>query len=636
MAGAKNMTLIGATQVSQVSVGPDQVHLRLLATTDLHAHLLPFDYFTDTRASGIGLARLADLILAAREGAPNTLLFDNGDTLQGTPLADTALAEILPRGDANPMIAVMNGLGFDAATLGNHDFDFGLEYLETSLSDARFKLTLANVHRPDGAPFLPERHLLDRRVIDGAGRAHHLKIGVTGVVPPQVAAWSKPHVDGKLHFSDMTTAAAAQTAALRDEGADVIIVLAHSGLGHVDAGNRSENAAQQIAALPNVDAVVAGHTHDLVSQTAIDGHAPIVQPGAYGSHLGLIDLLLTPADQGKRWSVAPSQAATPAIPARAHGQRWWPRRLLSQFPDLRQQVARAHRTTRIHVDRPLGHTTAPLETLFSTIAPCAATQVIADAQRAAALHLLSSHPELAELPLLSAVAPFRAGGRAGPENYTDIPTGDLKLRHAADLYIYPNALCIVRTSGSQVLEWLERSASIYTQIEPEASKPQSLIDHTFAPYNFDRLTGLIYQIDVSQPPRTDAEGNQLHPEASRICNLQYQDGRAVAADDTMLVVTNSYRAAGGGHFPSAAQADMVKTSSISVRDAVAKHMAQAVQGLTPTIQQSFSFKPLGGVDVLFETGPAAKKHAARQNQLKLRPAPDTLGKQGFAPFFLAL
>ncbi|MEX3017853.1 bifunctional 2',3'-cyclic-nucleotide 2'-phosphodiesterase/3'-nucleotidase [Gymnodinialimonas hymeniacidonis] len=630
------MTLIGATMVSKISAGPDQVHLRLLATTDLHAHLLPFDYFTDTPTSGVGLAQLADLIRAARKNAPNTLLFDNGDTLQGTPLADATFAEVLPNGDPNPMIVAMNGLGFDAATLGNHDFDFGLDYLQMSLSAARFQLTLANVHQPDGSPFLPERTLLKRRVTDGSGREHELQVGITGVVPPQVAAWSKPSVDGKLRFSDMTMAAATQVAALRDEGADVVVVLAHSGLGQKDAAAGAENTASQIAALPGVDAVFAGHTHDLFSHPGEAGRAPLVQPGAYGSHLGLIDLILEPARDENRWSVKPAQSATPSLPARVQDQDPQSTHLLSDLPDVRSQVDEAHRITRTHVDRPLGHSAVPLETLFSTIAPCAATQVIADAQRAAALPLIAAHPELSDLPILSAAAPFRAGGRAGPENYTDIPAGDLKLRHAADLYIYPNSLCVLRINGAGLLQWLERSGSIYNQIDPTATEPQKLINHSFAPYNFDRITGLTYQIDVSQPPQTDPEGHHVDEAASRIRNLRFEDGRAVGPADEMLIVTNSYRAAGGGHFPSAAQAIMVKTSSISVRDAVAKYIAQSEQSLAPTVQPSFSLTPLGGVDLLFETGPAAEKHKNRQAQLGLRAIEEDEDKQGFTPFLLTL
>ena len=345
--GPKKMTLIGATPIAQVSARPDQVHLRLLATSDLHAHLLPYDYFTARRASGIGLARLSDLIAQAREDAPNSMLFDNGDTLQGTPLADTTLVRILPSGGTNPMITAMNALGFDAGTLGNHDFDFGLDYLETSLDAADFPVTLANVHRPDGAPFQAPRLMLKRAVSDGAGGTHTLRVGVTGALPPQVAAWSRRIVEGRLVFEDITTTVAAQVAALRADGADIVVVLAHSGLGHAAPAHGAENVARHLATLDGVDAIVAGHTHDLAALEAGPGFAPVVQPAAYGTHLGVIDMVLDPPNGANHWAVDVSQAANLATPVRPRRQGGALRRLLGRFPALRHEVAHAHRTTQM-------------------------------------------------------------------------------------------------------------------------------------------------------------------------------------------------------------------------------------------------------------------------------------------------
>ncbi len=630
------MTLIGATRVAQITVGPDQVHLRLLATSDLHAHLLPYDYFTASRASGVGLARLVDVIDAARGSAPNALLFDNGDTLQGTPLADIIHSEILPKGGRNPMIVAMNALEFDAGTLGNHDFDFGLEYLERSLARADFPITLANAHRADGTQFLPPNTMLKRQVQDGSGKTHDLKIGVVGVVPPQVSAWSRLHVEGILTFSDIIASTADQVTTLRAQGADLIVVLAHSGLGDASAPAGAENVARQIAALNGVDAVVAGHTHNLATCDGTDLSAPIVQPAAFGTHLGMIDLLLSESENDTGWHAAPVQVVNLATPVTQRRSGMPRPRLLNGYAQLRREIASAHRTTRTCVERPLGHSTIPLQTLFSTLAPCAATQLVADAQRAAAAPLLAARPDLAGLPILSAAAPFRAGGRSGPENYTDIPAGALKLRHAADLYIYPNAMCALRIDGAGLLQWLERCASMYRQIDRGAQTPQKLIDHSFAPYNFDRITGLSYRIDVSQPPRTDVEGGRIDPTASRIRDLRFADGRPVWPDDQALVITNSYRAAGGGHFASAAAAETVLAGNGSVRDAVAHFMAEAEGPLDPVIEPTFAFEPLGGTQVIFETGPGALAHPCRMAKLNLRPADPDAPNGGFVPFFFEI
>jgi 2',3'-cyclic-nucleotide 2'-phosphodiesterase/3'-nucleotidase len=249
------------------------VHLRVLATTDLHASLMPFDYFTDRPDDRIGLVRVGGLVEALREGIPNCLLFDNGDTFQGS-----MLAELAARGtsgfDSHPMIVAMNALGYDAATLGNHDFDYGIGMLDRILSQAAFPVVLANAQHPgNGEPFRPRHVILDREVEDLDGGRHSLRIGVTGTTPPQVGQWNRGVLDGGLSFEDAVEATAREARQLKAAGADIVVALAHSGLGDCmqsgaspgdagPSGNGAENVARAIAALQDVDAVVAGHTHD--------------------------------------------------------------------------------------------------------------------------------------------------------------------------------------------------------------------------------------------------------------------------------------------------------------------------------------------------------------------------------------
>lgn len=623
---------------AQAAAADLTVHLRVLATTDLHAHLLPFDYFTDKRDPGFGLACLGEMIAAARETSDNVVLFDNGDTLQGAPLADAAVAEIVPAGRTHPMIAAMNALGYDAATLGNHDFDFGLPHLMASFGAAKFPVVSSNSHRADDTPFLPPRCMLTRDVTDAKGTTHVLRIGVTGAVPPQVAQWNKLHLQGQMTFGTIVESLTDQVTALRAEGADIVVVLAHTGYGALDAGPGAENVALQVAQIPGVDAVVAGHTHKVRANAEGTG-APIVQPGAYGSHLGCIDLVLEcPHPKGEAeargWQVRQSDATTfETTHRRIHGAVPV-RRILTNYPELRREVARDHNATRAFVARPLGATAVPLETFFSVIAPCAATQVIADAQMIAAEPLIAAQPALAGLPILSAVAPFKAGGRSGPRSYTDVPAGPLKLRHAADLYLYPNMLSVLRITGQGLREWLERSASLFHRIDPQATGPQPLIDHYFAPYNFDRITGLRYDIDVSQPARTNAEGDKICKTAGRIQNLTLADGRALAPEDEALVITNSYRAAGGGHMHAAQAADEVLVAQFSVRDAIARYISDSSDPVAPVIEPTFAFTPLGGVGVVFETGPKALQHPARIAALGLTSQAEVT--EGFQPFKMTL
>lgn len=629
------MTLPKQIATAQGTATGLTAHLRVLATSDLHAHLLPFDYYTDKRDTSVGLAQLGEMIAAAREVSQNVLLLDNGDTLQGAPLADAAVAEIVPVGRLHPMIAAMNAFGYDAATLGNHDFDFGLPHLKSSLKGANFPVVSANIDSADGAPFLPRHCILTRQVIDSMGGTQTLRIGITGAVPPQVAMWNKPHLQGLMTFANIVPRVRAEVAALRAGGADLVVVLAHSGYGNLEAGPGAENVALQVAQIEGIDAVIAGHTHKLRADPTEHG-APIVQPGAYGSHLGCIDLVVGQESAGKPWKVRQRQATNFATAKRRTLGAIPVRRMLSDYPKLRLAVAKEHDATRAFVARSLGETAVPLETFFSVIAPCAATQVIADAQWTAARPLIAEETSLAGLPVLSAVAPFKAGGRSGPRSYTNVPVGPLRLRHAADLYLYPNMLSVLRITGRGVCDWLERSASLFHQIDPARTAPQKLIDHDFAPYNFDRLAGLRYQIDVSRPARTNAEGDEIRDTPGRIRALTLADGTPLGPDDEVLVITNSYRSAGGGHMAAAQAAEEIIVAQFSVRDAVARYMTQSDGPLRPVVEPTFSFTALGGVDTVFETGRDAMHHQARMADLGLTALDAPKSQDAFQPFAMRL
>jgi 2',3'-cyclic-nucleotide 2'-phosphodiesterase/3'-nucleotidase len=617
------------------------LRLRILATTDLHAHLLPFNYYADRRDDGVGLAALAALIERARADCPNTLLVDNGDTLQGAPLADAALSELMPHGEPHPMIAAMNALGYDAATLGNHDFDFGLEALDRALKTARYPLVLANVSRLDRGWPIKRHVILARTMVDEAGALHQLRIGITGATPPQVMRWARTHLDGRLCVTDILSAVRREVAIMRAAGVDLVIVLAHTGLGHDDDPAEGENVGRLLARLDGVDAVVAGHTHRVFPRpgdpTGLIEGTPLVQPGFWGSHLGRIDLDLHPTDAatGPRWAVAASGVALTPISDASSEDRALLRGRLRRIPGLRQKLLRGHRLTRAYSARPLGRTAVPLETYFSLVAPCAATQVIADAQRAAVAHLIAERDDLAALPLISSCTPFKSGGRGGPFHYTDVPVGAVLLRHAADLYGYVNGLVLLKATGARLRDWLERSASAFHRIEPgQGAAPQPLLDRSFASYNFDRMDGLRYEIDLTQPARTNAEGDVIRPGPGRIRNLRLACGLPVRDAAEYLIITNGYRAAGGGHFPSAQACEAVYTSADPVRGALVSHISAHKEPLMPAVEPSFSFTPLQGTEVVLHTGPGACAHPDRIRALGL--VPDGVEDDGFARFLMRI
>lgn len=580
-----------------------QAHLRVLATTDLHAHVWPYDYYADRPADGIGLATAAARIAGLRRAASNAILLDNGDVLQGNPMADYIAEERgLPPGAVHPVIAAMNAAGYDAATLGNHDFNYGLDFLSAAVAGARFPVVVANVRTPEGAPFLPPFTILDRAVTDGHGTPHPLRIGVIGLLPPQIVLWDRMHLAGRLVTRDIVETAAELIPPMRAEGADIVIALAHSGIGPGVHESGMEHATVPLAALPGLDAIVAGHSHlvfpgpDHAAVAGVDAAAgtihgkPVAMAGFWGSHVAVLDLLLERGRAG--WRVAGHMSAAHETGGEAGGAD----------AAILAATEADHAATLAHVRRPVGHTTRPVHSYFALVAPSPALQIVADAQRAFLSEALAGTP-LADLPLLSAVAPFKAGGRPGPANFTEIPAGPLALRHVAELYLYPNSIRAVRVTGAQLRDWLERAARVFRQVAPGA-RDAPLLDPDCPSYNFDVIHGLTYEIDVSQPARHDRSGAVVARGAARIRNLRW-NGRPVDPAQDFLVATNSYRAGGGGGFPGLSPEAVVFEAAETNRDIVRRHI-RAAGTIDPAPARVWRFAPLPGTTVTFDTGPGAR------------------------------
>lgn len=594
------------------SAAAGEAHLRLLETTDLHAFLRPYDYYADRVALGTGLARLARLIAEARAEAANCLLFDDGDFLLGNPIGDWPSDE--RRQGPHPVIAAMNALGYDGVALGNHDLDHGLDFLQDSLQAAAFPVLCANLAGQLGArpvedsTILPAVAILQRALVDGAGQRLPCKLGVIGLIPPQVTQWCQHHLHGRTQSRDMIETAAAWSAWLKGQGCDLVLVLAHSGLGEIRPAARAEHACLAIAGLPDVDLVMAGHSHGqfpspawagipgIDSENGLLQGKPAVMAGFWGSHLGVIDLRLR--HEAGHWRLiggrASLRAATQRGPAPLHD------------PAFMRLTRSAHQRTLDRVRRPVGETGAPLTSFFALVADIPAQRLIAEVQRQA-LQQVVAGGALQDLPILSAFAPYRAGGHGGLHHYTDIPAGPLSLRHLADLYPYPNQLCALVLTGRDLAEWLERSAALFHQLRPD-TPDQPLIDTEGASYNFDMIDGLSYRIDLSQPRRYDVHGRLIDDQARRITALSHA-GRPLHPEARFLLATSNYRASGGGHFPGAATEALAYESKLRIRDLLVAHVRRHGR-IEPRARGDWAFAPLAGASALFLAPPAAAAHLA--------------------------
>lgn len=622
----------------------NQAHLRIMETTDLHVHVFPYDYYADKPRDTVGLARTASLIKGIRDEASNSLLIDNGDFLQGNPMGDyIAYERGMKDGDLHPVIEAMNTLGFDASTLGNHEFNYGLDFLMKSLAGADFPVVNANVALELGSDptkdktLIPPYVILDHAVTDGAGAEQPIKVGLIGFTPPQVMNWDRRHLEGKVQARDILETAKAYIPQMKEQGADIIVVLSHSGIGAADASDGMENAAVPLAGLDGVDAILTGHSHLVFPSPGYADFAgadvdagtlmgtPATMGGFWGSHMGLIDLLIE--KNGNEWRVV--SAVSEARPISKRNEDRSTTALVESDETVLASVQTEHDETLAYVRRAVGKTDAPLHSYFALVADDPSVQIVSIAQLWYIEQMMKG-TEHEGLPILSAAAPFKAGGRGGPEYFTDVPKGDVAIKNVSDLYLYPNTARAVRVTGQQVKDWLERSAGIFNQVSPGA-QDVVLLNPAFPSYNFDVIDGVEYQIDLSQPSKYDPKGVLMDGNANRIVNLTY-NGAPLDMNAEFIIATNNYRAGGGGSFPGASAETTVFEGPDTNRDVIVRYIVEKGT-ISPRADSNWSFAPMKGTTVLFDTGPAASAYLD-QVDIDIEEAGE--GPDGFTRFRIAL
>ncbi|WP_116598945.1 bifunctional 2',3'-cyclic-nucleotide 2'-phosphodiesterase/3'-nucleotidase [Primorskyibacter marinus] len=622
-----------------------QVHLRIMETTDLHVHVFPYDYYSDRPVDTVGLSRTASIIGDIRAEATNSMLVDNGDFLQGNPMGDyIAYERGMKEGDLHPIITAMNTVGFDAGTIGNHEFNYGLDFLMKSAAGAEFPIVLANLATEKGAAPRDDTTLftpyviLDRTVTDGAGASHDIKVGIIGFTPPQVMNWDSKHLQGNVEARDIVETARTYIPEMKEAGADIIIALSHSGIGAAKETDGMENASVPLASVDAVDAVMTGHSHLVFPSPTYADYAavdvdkgtihgkPAAMGGFWGSHLGVIDLMLE--REGGEWRVV--STASEARPISKRNEDRSVTALVEDDPAVLDSVRQQHEETLAYVRRAVGKTSAPLHSYFALVADDPSVQIVSIAQKWYIEQMLEG-TEYEGLPILSAAAPFKAGGRGGPDYYTDVPAGDVAIKNVADLYLYPNTARAVKVNGQQLKDWLERSAGMFNQVEV-GKADQVLLNTEFPSYNFDVIDGVTYQIDLSQPSKYGPKGEPLNPDANRIVDLAY-DGQPVTPDMEFIIATNNYRASGGGSFPGAMGDTIIFEAPDTNRDVIVRYIVE--QGtINPSADANWSFAPLKDTSVLFETGPKARDYTSDVKGVTIQDAGD--GADGFAQFRITL
>ena len=606
-AKASNEGSLAENKTNQPVEG-QEVDVRILATTDLHTNLVNYDYYQDKPAENVGLAKTAILIEEAKKENSNTILVDNGDTIQGTPLGTyKAIVNPVKEGEQHPMYAALQKLGFEVGTLGNHEFNYGLDYLKRVIETAGMPIVNANVVDPKTGAYIYDPYkIITKTFVDKTGHKTTVKIGVTGIVPPQILSWDKANLEGKVLVNDSVEAIKNIIPEMRKAGADITLVLSHSGIGDDKYEKGEENEGYQIASLPGVDAVVTGHSHAefpsgngtgfYEKYPGVDGingkinGTPVTMAGKYGDHIGIIDLNLV--YKNGKWSVVNSKGSIRKIYTKS-----------KEADERIKEIAKeSHEGTVKYVRQQVGTTSAPITSYFALVKDDPSVQIVNNAQIWYAKRELAGTPE-GSLPILSAAAPFKAGTRGDATAYTDIPAGPIAIKNVADLYLYDNVTAILKITGAQLKEWLEMSAGQFNTIDPSKKEAQQLINSSYRTYNFDVIDGVTYEYDVTQPNKYDREGKLLHPDASRVRNLKYQ-GKDVRADQEFIVVTNNYRA--NGQFPGVRDASLNRLLGLENRQAIINYILEE-KNINPSADKNWRFTDsIKGLDIRFLTADKAK------------------------------
>ncbi|WP_261833267.1 2',3'-cyclic-nucleotide 2'-phosphodiesterase [Vibrio ishigakensis] len=596
----------------------DTIKLRIIETTDIHTNIMDYDYYKDSPSQKIGLTRAATLVKEARAEVENSVLVDNGDLIQGSPMGDYMASKGIKPSEVHPVYKAMNLLDYDVGNIGNHEFNYGLEFLFESINDANFPYISANVFdAKTGDPLFKQYIIKEHTVKDVNGEEHTIKVGYIGFVPPQIMVWDKKHLEGRVTTADITETAKKLVPQMKKEGADVIVAIPHSGLSTDPYKLDAENSVYYLSEVKGIDAIAFGHSHAVFPGKGFEAIQGVdnekgtingvtaVMPGRWGSHVGVMDLTLSQKDGS--WVVTDGEADARPIFDTANNKS-----LAEPDQEMVKAVKEDHDGTREFVNQPIGKANDVMYSFLALVQDDPTIQIVNLAQKAYVERFIQGDPDLDGIPVLSAAAPFKVGGRKNdPNNFTEVESGQLTFRNAADLYLYPNTLVAMRVTGHEVQEWLECSAGQFNQIDVNSDKPQSLIDwDNFRTYNFDVMDGVEYQIDVTQPAKYNGECQIVNKDSQRIKGLTYQ-GKPIDPKQEFIIATNNYRAF-SAKFPGTGADFIAFESPDENRTVLANYISEVSKEkgeVTPSADNNWRFAPISSdtkLDIRFETAPSDK------------------------------
>ncbi len=512
------LTTLLATR-NEGAQAPQRAHVVILSTTDMHGRVFPIDYYTN-KYDNVGIAKVATLVKEARKNDPDLMLVDSGDTIQGTPLE--YFHNKRNNTPPDPMMLAMNALKYDSMTVGNHEYNFGLQVLNKARSEAKFPWLSANTYDVGTSNTHYQPYIV--KEVQG------VRIGVLGLTTPGIPNWENVPNYAGLQFHETVSEAKKWVPILRDkEKVDVVVIAMHMGLEEdLRTGIPSpsqvpnENAAVAIARqVPGIDVIFMGHTHRPVNDLIING-VLLAQANRWASHVGRADLYLERNSAGGWRVIAKSSSIIP----------------VTEKTEIDPEIAKIgepyDKETQAWLSRAIGESSQELTANDCRFHDSAIIDLIQRVQLEAGKADVSM------------AACFNERAR--------IPKGSTTVRDIAGLYEYENTLVTLELTGQQLKDALEHSARYFKEYQPGKSV-NDLVDTRVPGYNFDVAEGVTYDIDLTKPF------------GQRILNLKFK-GQPLAMTQKLRVVTNNYRVNGGGGFTMYKDAPVVYRSSEEVRELI--------------------------------------------------------------------
>jgi 2',3'-cyclic-nucleotide 2'-phosphodiesterase/3'-nucleotidase len=496
----------------------DTVRVVVVATSDVHGRVFHWDYVEDAPAPW-GLTRAATVIDSLRRAYPGrVVVVDAGDLIQGNPFATYFARQRLL--EVHPVVDALNAVGYDAAVPGNHEFNWGLEVFDRAVRSAAFPIVAGNVYRlPRDTLAFPAFVVLPRREV---------RIGIAGFTTPGSMVWDGDRLRRRLAVRRIPPEAASTLAHMERAGADLRVVVIHSGMDEPSSYDTTGVGAENVAALlarisPPPHLVVVGHSHRTMADSVIGG-VHFIQPPPHARGLAVAHVWLVKPDGGSAgrriggsWD---ARRADPPIRRSAEPPTYEVVRIVAETvslaevpadPVVSRRLAAAHEEVRNWVSQPIATAEGEWLAWYGRAEDTPIIDFVNEVQRRTAG------------TDLSATAAFNLRARLGP--------GDVRLRDLAGLYPYENELRAVRIDGAALRAYLEQSAAYFHPYRPGAP----LINDSVPGFNFDVVSGVEYALDLTQP------------RGARVRQLAYQ-GRPVQPTDTFTLALNDYRQGGGGAF----------------------------------------------------------------------------------------